>query len=303
MSSTHQRTDADETCVDASPLARLPLACPLDGLPLRVSGASLRCPEGHDFNRARQGYANVLPVQFKSSRHPGDSASMVAARRRVLDACVFDTLNSHVCASVLATAATVVDSAPLLVDAGCGEGFHTARFAAELRRVHGASVFGVLGIDLSRPAILAAARRYRSLGWAVANNTRLPVLQGKAGIITSMFGFETWQPWAALQTAGQWVVVTDAGPRHLVELRELIYPVVKLHSPPNDDAALAAGYRRIDSLSEVHMSDMLGSDCLQDLLAMTPHAYRSGAEATDRLSEIPAMQVTLDTVTRIYQRC
>jgi len=302
MSFTHHRADADETSGDASPLARLPLACPLDGLPLRVTGASLRCPEGHDFSRARQGYANVLPVQFKSSRHPGDSASMVAARRRVLDAGVFDTLNSHVCASVIAAAATVVDAAPLLVDAGCGEGFHTARFATALRRVHGPSVFGVLGTDLSRPAILAAARCHRSLGWAVANNTHLPVLEGKAGIITSLFGFETWQPWAALQKVGQCVVVTDAGPRHLVELRELIYPVVKLHSPPNDDAALAAGYRRIDSLSKVHMSDMLGSDCLQDLLAMTPHAYRSGAAAAARLGEIPAMQVTLDTVTRTYQR-
>jgi 23S rRNA m(1)G-745 methyltransferase (EC 2.1.1.51) len=62
------------------------LACPLDGAPLQRQGGSLRCPEGHCFDLAAQGYVNLLPVQNKRSLDPGDSKEMVAARRRFLEA-------------------------------------------------------------------------------------------------------------------------------------------------------------------------------------------------------------------------
>ena len=61
------------------------LACPLDGLPLTRHDRQLLCPDGHSFDIARQGYANLLPVQHKKSRHPGDSQAMVEARVAFLD--------------------------------------------------------------------------------------------------------------------------------------------------------------------------------------------------------------------------
>ena len=62
------------------------LACPLDGLPLQSTGTAWRCASGHSFDIASQGYTNLLPVQHKRSRDPGDSKEMVAARRRFLTA-------------------------------------------------------------------------------------------------------------------------------------------------------------------------------------------------------------------------
>ncbi|MBE0772565.1 SAM-dependent methyltransferase, partial [Escherichia coli] len=44
------------------------------------------CPAGHRFDRARQGYLNLLPVQHKKSLDPGDNAAMVEARRQFLGA-------------------------------------------------------------------------------------------------------------------------------------------------------------------------------------------------------------------------
>ena len=62
------------------------LACPLDGDPLTPEGQTWRCPAGHSFDTARQGYVHLLPVQNKRSRDPGDSKAMVAARQRFLNA-------------------------------------------------------------------------------------------------------------------------------------------------------------------------------------------------------------------------
>jgi len=62
------------------------LACPLCSAPLNAVDNGVVCPAGHRFDRARQGYLNLLPVQHKNSRDPGDNQAMVEARRDFLNA-------------------------------------------------------------------------------------------------------------------------------------------------------------------------------------------------------------------------
>ena len=44
------------------------LACPICSAPLNAVDNGVACPAGHRFDRARQGYLNLLPVQHKNSR-------------------------------------------------------------------------------------------------------------------------------------------------------------------------------------------------------------------------------------------
>jgi hypothetical protein len=62
------------------------LACPICSEPLTAVDNGVVCPAGHRFDRARQGYLNLLPVQHKNSRDPGDNQAMVEARRDFLNA-------------------------------------------------------------------------------------------------------------------------------------------------------------------------------------------------------------------------
>jgi 23S rRNA (guanine745-N1)-methyltransferase len=276
---------------DAEALRRIPFACPLDGLPLHVEGRALTCGAGHGFDVSASGYVHLLPVQFKASRDPGDSKPMVQARRRVLDAGLFDPLADAV--------ATVVDGhlagEALLVDAGCGEGFYTARLA-------GARPGPVLGIDISKWAVEAAARRHRHAAWAVASNKRIPVRRGSAAMITSLFGFETWDAWAELQGPGHLVAVVDAGPLHLIELRELVYPTVRTHDAPPDDAALAAGYSLIEESVVRFGTTARGPGAVSDLLEMTPHGHKTTADARAAACARAALDLTIDAVIRVYSR-
>ena len=61
------------------------LTCPICQAPLSLVDNGVACPANHRFDRARQGYLNLLPVQHKNSRDPGDNAAMVEARRRFLE--------------------------------------------------------------------------------------------------------------------------------------------------------------------------------------------------------------------------
>lgn len=286
----------------APALERIPLACPLDGLPLSVAEHGLRCARGHDFNRSRHGYVNLLPVGLKPSKDPGDGKAMVEARRQVLELGVFEPVADALDELLVTHARSLGNGAPLLVDAGCGEGWYTDRFRAALQDAMGDSCWSVLGVDISRWAVTAAAKRYESSGWVVGNNKRLPVMSGSIGIITSLFGFETWQPWAALQTPGQLVVTVAAGPRHLMELRELVYREVELHEPPDDTQAAAAGYL---TTSECRIERVVALDApglAEAILAMTPHGHRidTARRATLDLSSMDSL--TLDVVVRSHVR-
>ena len=106
------------------------LACPIDALALAAEGAALRCSNGHCFDRAREGYWNLLLVQHKASRDPGDGKDMVAARRRILDADHFAPIAGGVFAVLSKLASEAGEASPLtVVDAGCGEGYYLDRLS------------------------------------------------------------------------------------------------------------------------------------------------------------------------------
>lgn len=288
-----------------SPLERAPLACPLDGLALAKTAHGLSCASGHSFDVASSGYASLLPVQLKASKEPGDSKAMVQARRRVMDAGVFRTLAKTVTGETSNCLKTTADATAkkqlTILDAGCGEGFYTDRIHSDTHKALAGVSVHTLGIDISKWAIQSAAKRYPDIAWAVGNNRALPITVGSADVITSVFGFETWSPWSEQQTPGQYVVTVDAGVDHLIELRELIYDDVTTHDVPENQDAVAAGYREIQRIPLSYRHEIEDAPLLKDIIDMTPHRFRSrSADAPLKISA--PMSVTIAAVLRVYQR-
>ena len=62
-----------------TPATAAALRCPVCQGPLLQVGRTLRCPKTHSFDLAKEGYANLLPIQKKACRRPrrrqGDGAS------------------------------------------------------------------------------------------------------------------------------------------------------------------------------------------------------------------------------------
>ncbi|MCX2959526.1 MAG: 23S rRNA (guanine(745)-N(1))-methyltransferase, partial [Serratia symbiotica] len=79
------------------------------------------------FDCAKEGYVNLLPVQHKRSKLPGDSVEMMQARRAFLDAGYYRPLQQRV---VERLEPLLKADAMALLDIGCGEGYYTAELAA-----------------------------------------------------------------------------------------------------------------------------------------------------------------------------
>ena len=83
--------------------------CPLCQSPLQPADDTWRCDgslhpkqTAHPFDVARQGYVNLLPVQQKKSKAPGDSQQSIDARKRFLNAGHYQPLNDLICQKMAA---------------------------------------------------------------------------------------------------------------------------------------------------------------------------------------------------------
>ena len=56
--------------------------CPICGAALEREAGCYRCPAGHSYDIAREGYVHLLPANKKHSKDPGDDKAMAAARTR-----------------------------------------------------------------------------------------------------------------------------------------------------------------------------------------------------------------------------
>ena len=274
----------------------LQLACPMCRSALEYAGSVLRCTTGHSFDRAREGYYNLLAVQHKASTDPGDSRGMVAARRQFLGANHYVPVAARTCAVVHQLVEGKARPCSIL-DAGCGEGYY-------LDAVANASAGGIgfAGIDISKWAIRAAAKRSQRIFWAVASNRHLPFAPASIDLILSMFGFPLWDAFAAAQPLGGHVLLADPGPDHLIELRSIIYRQVNTTAPQSIEAALPAGYR-LDGEQRLSFRFRLSSAAqITELLTMTPHAHRVSSEGRAALAQLTGLSVTADVVFRTLRR-
>lgn len=282
-------------------------ACPMDGLPLVREGGSLRCEKAHTFDFAKEGYCNLLLVQQKGSPDPGDNKEMVAARKRFLDAGHFQPIAEKTFDFVLLLSMeNQLQSGPgahfRIVDSGCGEGYYLNRFAEYAQESSNSSRLELCGMDISKSAIKSASRRSKEISWVVAANNQPPFAKDGVDLILSMFGFPAWESFKKVQPAGGLVLLVDPAANHLIEMRKVIYPKVKETAPNSLKEAIQAGYAVEREESLQFTVKLESQEEIQDLLAMTPHAYRISAAGQAKLASLGQLELTVDLVFRLL-RC
>ncbi|HLX44930.1 MAG TPA: methyltransferase domain-containing protein [Bryobacteraceae bacterium] len=101
----------------------------------------------------------------------------------------------------------------IVLDAGCGDGFYLGTLAREIG-------FDAHGVDISVPAVEAAARRYPGVEWIVANADRFVPYAGKSvSVILSITArMNSSEFRRALRDDGRLLVALPA-PEDLIELR------------------------------------------------------------------------------------
>lgn len=265
--------------------------CPLCHLPLEPQANSFRCASHHQFDIAKEGYVNLLAVQHKRSRDPGDSTEMMQARRAFLDAGHYAPLRER---TTQLLNERLPKSGATLLDIGCGEGYYTSAFAA-LTTTHGGQSFG---LDVSKSAIRFAAKRYTDISFCVASSHRLPFADAFFDAVVRIYAPCKAEELARVVKPGGVVVTVTPGPRHLIQLKGLIYDEVRLHAPNEESLP---GFTLAEEQALRYEMCLNGEEATT-LLQMTPFAWRARPEVWAALKEQTAFDCETDFCLRVWQR-
>lgn len=267
-------------------------ACPVCGAPLRDEGRALRCGAGHSFDRAREGYVNLLPANQKHSLSPGDDREMVRARSLFLERGYYAPLRDALCGICAARC----PNGGVLVDAGCGEGWYTAAISESLADAGRAAV--VLGLDISKEAVRLAARR-GGADYAVASSRAMPLADGAADLLLNCFSPLFAEEFRrVLRPGGAFVYVVPAA-RHLWQLKAAVYDV------PYENAEKVEAYDgfRYDGPTRVRGEIALDNPGdIRSLFAMTPYAWKTPAEGRARLAALTSLTTEIGFDIHCYTR-
>lgn len=284
------------------------LCCPLCQHSLTPTdasnGKSAGCDNNHSFDRAKQGYFNLLPVQQKRSRDPGDDPKMVAGRRQFLDQGYYQPLSDAINTLLLEQ----LGPDPVkLVDCGCGEGYYTARLEQalllkdqKLREKQLKQSHELIGIDISKHAVKAACRRSKTISWLVASSRDLPVAAASQDILLSLFAPVSKAMFRQSLKPGGLLLLATTGSNHLLELRQQIYAQVKQESQ-DPLADLSPEFELLQQRSVQYRFNLSDNASILQLLGMTPHQWRADKAARLRLQQLQQLELGLDVNLHLLQ--
>jgi 23S rRNA (guanine745-N1)-methyltransferase len=271
------------------------LRCPICQRGFTDAGSGLRCAGGHGFDRARQGYVNLLTGVAPRATEP---PHMVDARAGLLSSGLFDVLVDAVAAAAATRGGAWPHPPGLVVDAGGGTGHYLAAVLDRLPDHRGVT------LDLSRAAARRAARAHERAAAAVCDVwRRLPVADAAADLVLNVFAPRNGAEFRRiLRRTGTLLVVTP-DPDHLVELVTRLGLVTV---DPDKDRRLGYALDAHFALEErvpLTRRLLVGHDDVTRLVAMGPSAWHlDEPELAERVRPLPdPLTVTVSATVHVYR--
>lgn len=272
--------------------------CPLCQSPLQPALDTWRCDgslnpkqTSHPFDVARQGYVNLLPVQQKKSKAPGDSQASIEARKRFLNAGHYEKLQALIVQQMqqLLTAVTEQDKQPTnWLDIGCGEGYYTQAMA----QMGLDTIDTLIAADISKPALVELAKVSKAAGklWyqqdketpakttaiypLVTSAAHLPLRAHSVSGISSIFSPILPTAFTEVLTDKGYLIIAKPDAGHLASMRKALFDDVREHNSDKFLQELDPQFTLIDT-HRVSTDMSLSVSDLTDLMTMTPYAYRA----------------------------
>lgn len=254
--------------------------CPVCKANLTETEKSFVCPNNHNFDKAKQGYVNLL-MSNKQGNH-GDDKLMVKSRQFFLEKDHYAPMKIAV-NEILGTGGTVLD-------AGCGEGYYSSLFAQNNT---------LYGIDISKEALKIAARKAPFAKFAVASIYELPFENESFDTCINIFAPDSPTEYLRiLKPKGRLIMVTPME-NHLMELKSAVYeqPYKNQYVDP------ARNGFAVKSSQEIKYTITLEStEEITSLFKMTPYYYNTSKSDIEKLDRLEFLTTRVEFLITEYEK-
>lgn len=268
--------------------------CPICKEKLNKLEKAYVCGSGHSYDIAAEGYVHLLPPNKMHSKIPGDNKQMVSSRRDFLAAGFYQPFSDKLNELVRECLHT---KTPVVLDAGCGEGYYTGRLQDDLEE-HGFRP-ELYGFDISKFAVKAAAKRYKKIDFAVGSIFDIPVQTGAADCVVNVFAPIVESELSRVIQPGGFLILAVPGARHLFGLKEILYDAPYENEYRETQYAGFAFQKRVAVQSEITIDN---NKTIMDLFAMTPYYWKTPVEGSERLKKTDILSTQIEFDFLVYQK-
>ena len=251
-----------------------------------AQGRTLFClgAKRHSYDVSRSGYVNLT----SPADGEGDSREAVRARTLFLESGYYESLSDEVNELLNQWKVRTV------LDAGCGEGYYTNRMG-EGR--------DILGVDLSRAGIDAAAKKARLQGtgasFFVGSLFKLPVKEGSIDAIANLFAPCAEDEFLRALRPGGVLILVGAGERHLFGLKEVLYENPYLNPGRAD---LPLHMKEIEKKRLSYTVTVEGREQIDALFSMTPYYWRTADADRKKLQALETLTTEVDFDIYVFRK-
>ena len=267
--------------------------CPVCGEKLMSKEKSFICAQHHCYDRARQGYVNLLLSSQSHGKRHGDDRKMVLARQNFLDQGYYQPLAD----AILQIIHPFLSDGAFVLDVGCGECWYTAQVAQLLRQQFPHAQ--ISGIDISKNALMVGAHRDRSIALAVASAYHLPFFDNCCDVLLNIFSPCATDEFIRVLKPGGILIRAVPLERHLWSLKSAVYE--HPYENPAEKSELQ-GLQFIQKTAvqyRIHLPDPLS---IQNLFCMTPYYYKTGKADQQKLSALHTLDTEAAFGVMLYQK-
>lgn len=269
----------------------LKFCCPVCKEELNLDGRTYKCINNHCFDCAKQGYVNLLQSNKSKSKRHGDDKLMIEARTRFLNTNFYKPLCDLMCELLK----KYVPQNASVLDAGCGDCYYTEKIEKALADRNAS----VVGVDISKSALIAAAKRSKQINLAVASVFSLPVGDLSCDAVLNVFSPFAPEEYARVLKSGGVLLRVIPLENHLFSLKKAIYDN-PLKNP--EESTEIDGFTLAESQELKYSIELKSNEQIESLFKMTPYYYKTSRTDQQKVEKLSTLQTEIEFCVLVYKK-
>ena len=269
----------------------LKFCCPVCKEELNLDGRTYKCINNHCFDCAKQGYVNLLQSNKSKSKRHGDDKLMIEARTRFLNTNFYKPLCDLMCELLK----KYVPQNASVLDAGCGDCYYTEKIEKALADRNAS----VVGVDISKSALIAAAKRSKRINLAVASVFSLPVGDLSCDAVLNVFSPFAPEEYARVLKSGGVLLRVIPLENHLFSLKKAIYNN-PLKNP--EESTEIDGFTLAESQELKYSIELKSNEQIESLFKMTPYYYKTSRTDQQKVEKMSTLQTEIEFCVLVYKK-
>lgn len=269
----------------------LKFCCPVCKEELNLDGRTYKCINNHCFDCAKQGYVNLLQSNKSKSKRHGDDKLMIEARTRFLNTNFYKPLCDLMCELLK----KYIPQNACVLDAGCGDCYYTEKIEKALAYKNAS----IAGVDISKSALIAAAKRSKSINLAVASVFSLPVGDLSCDAVLNVFSPFAPEEYARVLKSGGVLLRVIPLENHLFSLKKAIYDN-PLKNP--EESAEIDGFTLAESQELKYSIELKSNEQIESLFKMTPYYYKTSRTDQQKVEKLSTLQTEIEFCVLVYKK-